>query len=464
MSKLRNFSIVLLITLLTFFKGHGLHSERMKNFFPVSVWYGGGKVRAPIVVKVEEKSLEIWKKDLTQIKNLGFNSIRCWIEWATSEKEEGRFDFNSLKKLLDLAHEAGGYGLVETDGKLTERTVLAGKVAKVINENMKLFLKSHPQKAEIAILYNPLSHMVGGQQTYTLEGKPIGYNTLSESLQGIHSTFYENNIPVDFLHSMDLFSERLKEYKLLIVPYPVMMSQSHIQKIIEYVEEGGTLVAEARIGWIDEKGFSTGIIPGDGLDKIFGCRESTLIPLKKTSSIIIKSSHESLPFLKEGEKLDSLFLEESFEITNKNAKVLAEFEDGKPAIIYSNYGKGKALIVGSFIGLAYHHFSNPNNKKFFAGLVKWVGIKKYIDVVSSEDVFLEGKILEGKDFKVLFAFNRGDKKTSAQFEILVDDKDYVAKEIETNKKIPVIQKGNKIIFSRGMEPNEVWVVAIEKNK
>lgn len=764
MLKIKGIPFIFAIYLFIFNTSNIHPSEKIKNFFPVSVWYGG-KVRAPMVEKISEKSLDLWKKDLEQIKNLGFNSIRCWVEWATSEREEGKFDFTSLKKLLDLAHEAGlkvivqiyadsapewvgkkypgskfvasnglvvepqsapgfcfdhpdvknrilrfysevakavkdkpafygfdlwsephiinwaeiyhlgnleylqfcycsssikrfrewskkkygslenlniawhrtfqswdevepprfgtiltytdyvdwknyiseklaedlkmkadavrevipdciltshsaipglftkprwngtpddrlmaesvdyygvslypkhagalrpwsanflcsgldfvrsvnikkggfyigelqagqgvfgmklsipvtgedirnwiwtsiahgaksiniyayypmssgyeagGYGLVEFDGKVTERAEIAGKVAKVINENMKLFLQSHPLKAEIAILYNPLSHMVGGQQTYTSEGQPIGYNTLSESLQGIHRAFYESNIPVDFLHSMDLFSERLKQYKLLIVPYPVMMSQSHINKIIEYVENGGTLVAEARIGWIDEKGLSTCIVPGGGLDKIFGCREASLIPLKKTSSIIIKSSHESLPFLNEGEILDSLFLEENFEIINKNAKILAEFEDGKPAIVYSNYGKGKTLIVGSFIGLAYHHFSNPNNKKFFAGLAEWLGIKRYINVISSEDLFLEAKILVGKDFNILFAFNRGDKKTRARFEIMADEKNYGAREIETNIKIPVIQKGGKIILSKEMEPNEIWIVAIEK--
>ena len=51
---------------------------------------------------------------------------------------------------------------------------------------------------------------------------------------------------VDFLHVIDLVPERLSQYKLLIVPYPVMMSKSHIGSLIEYVKSGGTLVAEAR--------------------------------------------------------------------------------------------------------------------------------------------------------------------------------------------------------------------------
>jgi Beta-galactosidase len=116
---------------------------------------------------------------------------------------------------MSSGYEAGGYGLVELDGKITPRAEGAGRIAKVINKNMELFLQAQPPRAEIAILYNPLSPMVGGQQTFTAEGQPVGYNNLSESLQGWHRAFYERGIKVDFLHVRDL-KERARNYKLII--------------------------------------------------------------------------------------------------------------------------------------------------------------------------------------------------------------------------------------------------------
>jgi len=52
------------------------------DFFPVAVWYGGGKARAPMLERDACAKKEIWRKDIRQIKALGFNTVRTWIDWA----------------------------------------------------------------------------------------------------------------------------------------------------------------------------------------------------------------------------------------------------------------------------------------------------------------------------------------------------------------------------------------------
>jgi beta-galactosidase len=366
---------------------------------------------------------------------------------------------------MSSGYESGGYGLVELDGKITDRAVAAGKVAQVITENMELFLESSPPEADIAILYNPLSHMVGGQQQYTGEGQPIGANSLSESLQGIHRAFYEKNIRVDFLHVSDLGSEKANRYKLLIVPYPVMMSKQHVQSLIEYVREGGRLIAEARAGWNDERGFSSDIIPGGGLHEVFGCRETDVSPLQNTSEIIIIKAHKALPLLEEGEKLDALFFEEGFELINDRSQILAEFESGEPAVVYSTFGEGEAIIVGSFIGMAYHHFQNLNNAEFFTGLAEWLNLPNPVDVVgSNEDVFVEARLLEGETYSILFGFNRGEAKTQARFAVSMQGRAFRARDLETGENVPLVAQENSVFMEKELLPQEVWVVLIKQNE
>ncbi|MDH4219136.1 MAG: beta-galactosidase [Candidatus Aminicenantes bacterium] len=365
---------------------------------------------------------------------------------------------------MSSGYESGGYGLVELDGNITKRAVAAGKVARVITENMDLFLKSHPPKSDIAILYNPLSHMVGGQQQFTGEGQPIGYNNLSESLQGIHRAFFEKNIRVDFLHVADLASKRLNQYKLVIAPCPVMMSKGHIQSLIEYVKGGGRLIAEARAGWNDERGFSSDVIPGGGFHEVFGCRETDVLPLQKISEIIIQTSHKTIPFLNKGDKLDTLFFEEGFELINDQSQILADFKNGEPAIVYSPYREGEAIIVGSFIGSAYHHFQNPNNAKFFTGLAEWLGISNPVDVVTSnKDVLVEARVLEGDSYTILLGFNRGEKKTTTRFAVSMEGQDFKARNLEIDESIPLIGQKNKVFLEKDLDPQEVWVVLIEKD-
>lgn len=87
--------------------GPGFSADKTKGHFPVSVWYAGGHARAPMLEAVTPQSPVVWRKDLEQIKSLGFNTVRPWIEWTACEKEEGKYDFSALRTVCDLANEIG---------------------------------------------------------------------------------------------------------------------------------------------------------------------------------------------------------------------------------------------------------------------------------------------------------------------------------------------------------------------
>jgi len=363
---------------------------------------------------------------------------------------------------MSSGYEAGGYGLVELDGKITTRAEEAGRIAKLITRNIDLFLKARAPEAEIAVVYNPLAHLVGGQQAFTSEGQPVGSNNLSESLQGVHRAFFERGIKVDFLHVRDL-KERAGQYRLIIVPYPVMISEPYLRELIKYVEQGGALLVEARCGWVDEKGFSFPVIPGGGLDKVLGCREARLLPIQKTGKIVISQNHPALPWLKPGDSLDSVFFEECLEITDRKAQVLAQSEDGQPLMVISPYGKGQAIIVGSFVGSAYHHFRNPNNGLFLAGLAEWLGIKSQAEVKAArENSMVELRWLEGEDYRILFAFNRGEEKTRASISMSLLWSGIELKNLETEEKVSFSSDKNHLNFDLEIEPQGVRVFLLRK--
>src|ERR1051325_5720523 len=77
------------------------------DFFPMSVWYGGGKARAPMLEPDARSKKELWRKDVRQIKALGFNTIRTWIDWASGEPRQGEYRFDNLDVILELAREEG---------------------------------------------------------------------------------------------------------------------------------------------------------------------------------------------------------------------------------------------------------------------------------------------------------------------------------------------------------------------
>ena len=68
-------------------------SENAAGFFPVSVWYSGGKARAPMLEQINADSARSWKEDLLKIKGLGFNTVRTWVEWNVGEPREGNISW-----------------------------------------------------------------------------------------------------------------------------------------------------------------------------------------------------------------------------------------------------------------------------------------------------------------------------------------------------------------------------------
>src|ERR1043166_281581 len=98
----------LLVGLVALAAGPGpQRAPRRPDFFPFSVWYSGGKARAPMLSPLTPTSRAEWRRDLQQIKQLGFNTVRTGVEGAEAEPRRGEYHLENLKLLLDLAQETG---------------------------------------------------------------------------------------------------------------------------------------------------------------------------------------------------------------------------------------------------------------------------------------------------------------------------------------------------------------------
>src|SRR5262249_51778935 len=68
---------------------------RTSSVLPMAVWYGGGTARAPMLERDARAKKELWRKDVRQIKALGFNTVRAWIDWASGEPAEQAYHFET---------------------------------------------------------------------------------------------------------------------------------------------------------------------------------------------------------------------------------------------------------------------------------------------------------------------------------------------------------------------------------
>jgi beta-galactosidase len=230
-----------------------------------------------------------------------------------------------------------------------------------------------------------------------------------DSLLGIHRALFPKNLPLDFIHIGHLSQALLKQYKLVYVPYPLMLPESAAASFEEYVRNGGTLVAEARLGWNNERGYAADRIPGMGLWKVMGCRETAVETGAKGRTILHWTSTE-IPGLQPGIALAARWYEETLEPLSQTARVIAQFANGRPAAIVSQYGQGKTLMLGSYVSAAYQTTPSPEAAQFFASLVRWAGVDWPVETSGGD---LEVRTLESGSDTLVFVFNHGSQPADA---------------------------------------------------
>ena len=303
---------------------------------------------------------------------------------------------------MSTGYESGGFGLIQLDGTVTERARVAGGIARLVGERSALFLGARPPRSEVAVVYNPLAHFVGGRQRAAAYGGPQGEvaGIERDSLLGIHRALFPTNVLLDFVHADRLQASDLATYKLVVLPYPLMMPAAAAAELREYVRAGGALVVEARAGWNDEKGRAADTIPGLGLAEVVGARETDVQAVEKGKAAL--TAEEGLPGLRPGEVLPGRWYEESLEPTAPATRVVARFASGAPAAVVSTFGRGKVLMLGSYVSAGYISQPEEAGRRFFEGLLDWAGVRRPVTVAGDP---VEVRLLESGREHLAFVFN-----------------------------------------------------------
>ncbi len=180
-----------------------------------------------------------------------------------------------------------------------------------------------------------------------------------------------------------------------------MLPEAAVPALTDYVSGGGALVAEARLGWNNERGYASDRIPGLGLWQVMGARESAIETAPREGAAIRWTSSD-LPGLDKGQLLPGRWYKETLEPVSSQARVVAEFDDGSAAAVMSTYGKGRTLLLGSYVSAAAQSTPSADAERFFAALVGWAGATPPVVVTGSP---VEARHLESGPATLLFLFN-----------------------------------------------------------
>jgi len=314
---------------------------------------------------------------------------------------------------MNAGYESGGYGLISLDGTLTERSLHAGKIARRIEENSDLLLESHPERAEAAIVFSPLAPLVGGYDEETSR------TAMHKAVAGYHRMFFERNLPVDVLSARELAKDNLERYKLIIVPYPLMLTSEEAATLKAYVSAGGHLFVEARAGWVDDRGHAQPRVPGFGWDQMLGVREEQLIPVKE---LMVKWG---------AEQFKAMALQEKFEVEDPSAHPVAVTSDGTPIAYEHRFEKGNAMVLGSFAG--QENYERPFPMHPLAGLLaQWAGLSEPNLRAPQK---LELRQMHAAKGRLVFFFNHAEEPASVEFRRTLESPASRIREIMTGQEL-----------------------------
>ena len=288
--------------------------------------------------------------------------------------------------------EAGGFGLVPFSGEITERAKEASRQAKLLN-SVHSVIKSYNPEPQVAVLYDPDNSSL----LFAMENTDELYST---SFSGYVQAIFESDVCARYI-TYDTFDE-IRE-KVLIVPMCITLRADIAEKIRKFVENGGVLISDTRMGLFDERGYLQPILPSFGLNEVAGLREEESYcsdpsfkpsrnerwpdPIYNAPDLALSSP--ICGNIATSEYLSPLRLE--------GARSIAKYENLDVAA-HNNYGEGEVWYFGTYLGLSIRR-----GDKTSLEAIKEI-IKKNVSPEATANV-LRPRIIDGEGRRILCVFN-----------------------------------------------------------
>ncbi|MDE3166552.1 MAG: beta-galactosidase trimerization domain-containing protein, partial [Acidobacteriota bacterium] len=273
----------------------------------------------------------------------------------------------------------GAFGAFGMDGSVTPRAEMTGTFARWANTHADVW-KSPPVQGDIGLVFVPESEMFN----YVQQGDT---NFYAQSVRGAYQAFFDSNIQADFVSLEDM-----GKYKVVYLPYPVMLKRATADKLRAYVEQGGTLISEGLPGYFGDHGQVGTVQPNYGLDALFGARESYV---EFTPDLL-----ENLSLKVEGHNIHGRYFRQEYTLAGGTAA--GEYANGRVAAVEHRTGKGRTLVIGTFPGGGYYLHHSAEARAFFAGLPAKAGV---VPRVRTDNATVQARLHDGAGGTYLWVTN-----------------------------------------------------------
>jgi len=272
--------------------------------------------------------------------------------------------------------------LVDLNGEPTERYHEAAHINRVVGSHETFFLEAQPARAQIGILVD---------QRNAIASLGMGAaEMLLKAIKGVYYAYWSQHYPVEFITPELLADGKGQGFRLLLMPFMTLVTPTCAQALKDYVSKGGSLVAFAKCGMLNEKSWTWHDRPG-GLTELFGVKEARIA---KSDAVTLVPPPGTVIFEGASGSLNGYWHRQDL-ILGDNALVLARYEDGMPAVTLNHYGAGRAILFGTHFDAAALDPRAAHHRRVFANLAEISGVERPFHLEGSP--LLDGHLLSVPD-------------------------------------------------------------------
>jgi beta-galactosidase len=246
-------------------------------------------------------------------------------------------------------YQTTGRGLTELDGSLNQRATKVQELVRILRTHELLFAGARPVNAAVRIAVSYRSRLVA--DTF-LGGR---HGRQHEALLGFYKLAWHVGLPVSFVDLETFGPEHFATTPVLVLPSMMCVSESQAETLTDYVHRGGVVIADARLGCVDEnlEAPAEGL-PGKALSELFAVRERDVcLP-------------QDIAF--RGATIKASFMSQILEAAS-GTEVLGTDAAGRPAVTVNRAGQGRAVYFNTFLGESLYKELPDELAEFFLSLV-----------------------------------------------------------------------------------------------
>jgi beta-galactosidase GanA len=334
-----------------------------------------------------------------------------------------------------------GFGLTNLGGTPHARLEAVKRFHDTIKANEKLFDAAVLPANDVAIAWDPLNDIVN----WTAVGCT---DAVKNSIKGMHKVLWHADYPIDIVRlDESVVDDDFSRYKVIYLPFSPRISSASAAKLKAYVKAGGTLVAEGSAAQFSDDMAVCTVVPGNGLDELFGCRRADvrtmhrlLIPkLRIGASTIVTRMHK--------EVLEPV----------GTGKVIGRFSSGEPAVMENRYGRGRAIYIGTNPFISYAGTTDANLRAWVCRLNAEVNRPAWTNV---PDVV--SRVLVSGKSRIVFVMNTLARTATVVVTVPAGSaKKPVIKELTEEKKVTAKCEKGLISIRQSLGPYGVRVYVVE---